>query len=346
MILLNNLVVKVPTILGTKVAIVAKSATNNLKKHKLDLAIIHDEHVDTAVTVTSVNVDKEVADAKFKPISNSMQLDTIFLEMKDTATKRSKFDRLQDMSIFAHTLHVNNMMSSSVHCKSLNDIIPDLSEQSMIMLKEQNLGGNSVASEVLSHELISNLLKQEISFRSQELGEQESQKLGFVERELSETMIKYSKNSKRIDYVLKFKFLEKETFFGVSVTRAIEGEFEEQKKLLKKKYKGIVEASKTVSEDCAWSKSLLHVFTLPKYSKDILEILKKIKRKQEKKRCLVIVIVTVIPDQRIELKKSIFGNQEEDFEMKKKKTQKLETSSNLKSQETEKTTKQKNKGKK
>jgi len=126
-----------------------------------------------------------------------------------------------------------------------------LSDDAQRMFEQPNAGGNSVASEVISLELMSAFVQA---------------KLMWTEMELQY----FPLGSKITDYSIRVK----DATYGVSVTRAMKfrGEFSlyDAECLLCKKLFGVVQSSKNVLKQFRWQKQVLHIFAEADYIYDVL----------------------------------------------------------------------------
>lgn len=132
-------------------------------------------------------------------------------------------------------------------CRQFSEM--DLSEKAERILKTPNAGGGSIESEVLSYEMLHRCFGATL--------------------EKTETEIEYFPTGGSItDYTCKLD----DNTLGVSVTRAwkYRGEFgqEDAEKLLTKKLKGIVNATRNVVE--RWHKQILHIWTNSKETAKLL----------------------------------------------------------------------------
>lgn len=153
----------------------------------------------------------------------------------------------------------------------------DLSHGAEVIAKEENAGGNSVISEVLSFE-----------FMKRAFG---------AELEHTEMQLQYFPiGSKKTDYSIK---LDGERI-GVSVTRAMhflnDELFTERdaEMLLKKKLNGVNISSQNIVKKHKWERQILHIFTrTEKIAKTIENVYRKLKSDY---RTNTIVVITVAPN--------------------------------------------------
>lgn len=127
-----------------------------------------------------------------------------------------------------------------------------LSEGAKRILQLPNAGGNSVASEVMSFEVLFRL------FRA---------RLESTEMEIQY----YPAWSKITDYSIAVD----DSVFGVSVTRAMKyrGVFleEDAERLLRKKLTGVNDSSRNVINDFKWEKQVLHIWAEKEHNAKVLE---------------------------------------------------------------------------
>ena len=135
-------------------------------------------------------------------------------------------------------------------CKNIHNF--KLSEGGKRIYSTPNAGGNSVISEVLSYEVLSDYLS--------------GVKLLHTEMELE-----YEYDSKITDYSISVAGEP----IGVSVTRCMKyrGMLNkwDARRLLIKKIKGIVESSEAISEKHSWKKQILHIWVEYPYMVKILQ---------------------------------------------------------------------------
>jgi len=147
-----------------------------------------------------------------------------------------------------------------------------LNEGSTRMLNSPNAGGNSMASEVLSFEVLSRLMRARL--------------------QKTEMEIKYyPAHSKITDYSIAIDGIT----YGVSVTRAMKfrGIFTEidAEKLLRKKLYGVVVSSNNVCTPYKWEKQILHVWAQHEYIASIVADV--FAQMEESLRTTTLVLITI-----------------------------------------------------